>query len=58
MVHKPNTAESEPDALKWEWRPENLDQTVVQGKGLFRANTLLDYKVFDDVTDYLWYMTR
>lgn len=58
MVNKPNTAENEPSALKWVWRPENLDDTVIQGKGPVNAKRLLDQKVANDVSDYLWYMTR
>ncbi|CAK9171385.1 unnamed protein product [Ilex paraguariensis] len=57
MVKKPNEAENEPIALKWVWRPENIDDTVLQGKGLVSASHLVDQKVANDVTDYLWYMT-
>lgn len=58
MVNKPNRAEDEPSALKWMWRPEDIDHTVIQGKGLVNAKSLLDAKAFDDVSDHLWYMTR
>lgn len=58
MVKKANDAEIEPISLKWRWRAEDLDKTVVHGKGQVSATQLLDQKVMNDVSDYLWYMTR
>lgn len=58
MVKKSNEAENEPNELKWVWRPENVDDTALHGKGRFSANRIVDQKVADDVSDYLWYMTR
>ncbi|KAG6588100.1 Beta-galactosidase 7, partial [Cucurbita argyrosperma subsp. sororia] len=58
MVKKENKAEEEPAALKWLWRPENLDATARLGKGQVSANMLLDQKAAaNDASDYLWYMT-
>ncbi|XP_059634689.1 beta-galactosidase 15-like [Cornus florida] len=57
MVKKSNEAESEPSSLKWVWRPENVDETVLHGKGDVAASQLIDQKVTNDVSDYLWYMT-
>ncbi|CAI9761110.1 unnamed protein product [Fraxinus pennsylvanica] len=58
MVKKPNEAEDEPASLKWSWRPEiNLEQTIVRGKGQISTNMIVDQKVANDVSDYLWYMT-
>ncbi|XVF88935.1 hypothetical protein PTKIN_Ptkin19aG0091000 [Pterospermum kingtungense] len=57
-VKKPNKAEDEPSSLKWLWRPENLEATVVQGKGDFSVNNIIDQKdMANDASDYLWYMT-
>lgn len=54
-----NKAEDEPESLGWLWRPENIDDTRLQGKGEFTANKLMDQKdVAADASDYLWYMTR
>ncbi|KAI3775622.1 hypothetical protein L1987_50203 [Smallanthus sonchifolius] len=47
-------AENEPEALKWVWRPENIDDTVVKGKGEKTVCKLIDQKVANDVSDYLW----
>lgn len=58
IVKKPNQAENEPSSLKWVWRPEVIDEPVVQGKGSFAASSLIDQKVINDASDYLWYMTR
>lgn len=58
MVKKANDAEIEPISLKWRWRAEDLDSTVVHGKGQISASKLLDQKVMNDASDYLWYMTR
>lgn len=58
MVKKSNEAENEPIALKWTWMPEVVDQTVLLGKGQVSANQLLDQKIANDVSDYMWYMTR
>ncbi|XP_052182584.1 beta-galactosidase-like [Diospyros lotus] len=57
MVKKKNAAESEPESLNWKWRPENTDETVVLGKGHLSLNQLMDQKMINDVSDYLWYMT-
>ncbi|XP_023529881.1 beta-galactosidase 15-like isoform X2 [Cucurbita pepo subsp. pepo] len=58
IVKKENKAEEEPAALKWLWRPENLDATARLGKGQISANMLLDQKAAaNDASDYLWYMT-
>ncbi|XP_022888073.1 beta-galactosidase 15-like [Olea europaea var. sylvestris] len=57
MVKKSNEAEDEPASLKWSWRPEiNLEQATVQGKGQVSTNMIVDQKVANDVSDYLWYM--
>ncbi|OMO67150.1 hypothetical protein CCACVL1_20761 [Corchorus capsularis] len=59
MVNKDNKAEDEPSSLKWVWRPENIDSTVVQGKGDFSVNGIVDQKAMaNDQSDYLWLMTR
>ncbi|XP_057767562.1 beta-galactosidase 15-like [Salvia miltiorrhiza] len=57
MVKKSDNGENEPISLEWRWRPEELDTTVVYGKGHVSATQLLDQKVMNDVSDYLWYMT-
>ncbi|XP_043690636.1 beta-galactosidase 15 [Telopea speciosissima] len=58
MVKKPNGAEDEPSSLSWEWRPEDVRDTTLQGKGTFAVNQLLEQKqATNDATDYLWYMT-
>lgn len=57
-VKRSNEAEDEPVSLSWTWRPEAIDDTVVHGKGHVSANRLLDQKVINDASDYLWYMTR
>ncbi|OMO91833.1 hypothetical protein COLO4_18061 [Corchorus olitorius] len=58
MVNKDNKAEDEPSSLKWVWRPENIDSTVVQGKGDFSVNSIVDQKAMaNDQSDYLWLMT-
>ncbi|GFY98543.1 beta-galactosidase 15 [Actinidia rufa] len=57
MVKKRNEAESEPSVLKWVWRPETTDDTIQLGKGSLTASQLVDQKVSNDVSDYLWYMT-
>ncbi|KAL0402362.1 UNVERIFIED_CONTAM: Beta-galactosidase 15 [Sesamum latifolium] len=57
MVKVSNKAENEPIALKWTWMPESLQETLVHGKGEASASHLLDQKVADDVSDYMWYMT-
>ncbi|KAK4430888.1 Beta-galactosidase 15 [Sesamum alatum] len=57
MVKVSNTAENEPIALKWTWMPETLHETLVLGKGEKSASHLLDQKVANDVSDYMWYMT-
>lgn len=58
MVKRENQAESEPVALRWTWRPETTNDTVQLGKGHVAASHLLDQKVINDISDYLWYMTR
>ncbi|KAJ0089920.1 hypothetical protein Patl1_13631 [Pistacia atlantica] len=45
IVKKPNQAENEPSSLKWVWRPEVIDEPVVQGKGSFAASSLIDLKM-------------
>ncbi|KAH6828560.1 beta-galactosidase 7 [Perilla frutescens var. hirtella] len=57
MVKKSNEAENEPIALKWTWKNENFDKTILHGKGQLSATRILDQKVMNDVSDYLWYMT-
>lgn len=58
MVKKANDAELELVSLHWAWMAENLDKTVVHGKGQVSAKQLLDQKFMNDSSDYLWYMTR
>ncbi|OVA11463.1 D-galactoside/L-rhamnose binding SUEL lectin domain [Macleaya cordata] len=58
MVTAANKAEEEPSELKWVWRPENVRETTVLGKGTVSANHLVEQKAAtNDVSDYLWYMT-
>ncbi|KAL0795997.1 hypothetical protein Bca101_067374 [Brassica carinata] len=58
MVKKPNEAEDEPINLKWSWRPENIDNFLLKGKGEATMRQLFDQKVVsNDQSDYLWYMT-
>ncbi|KAF2287092.1 hypothetical protein GH714_038117 [Hevea brasiliensis] len=58
MIKKKNQAEDEPSSLKWSWRPENTDRTVILGKGHIQTSQLLDQKAAaNDASDYLWYMT-
>ncbi|XP_042758061.1 beta-galactosidase 15 [Lactuca sativa] len=54
---KANQTEQEPVPLKWAWRHENIDDTVIKGKGDKSASKLMDQKAANDVSDYLWYMT-
>ena len=59
LVKKSNKAEDEPTSLKWVWRLENIESTVVQGKGDVSADKIIDQKdMANDASDYLWYMTR
>lgn len=58
MQKIPNKAEEEPVSLNWAWRPENLDEAVLLGKGHLSANQLIDQKAMNDASDYVWYMTR
>lgn len=58
MVKKPNDAENEPISLSWTWRPEVVEDTVVLGKGQKSSSQLIDQKAINDISDYLWYMTR
>lgn len=58
MVKKYSNSENEPISLNWKWRAEELDETVVNGKGQISASQLVDQKVMNDISDYLWYMTR
>ena len=44
--------------LQWSWRGEELFKTMQFGKGHVSTKHLLDQKVMNDVSDYLWYMTR
>ncbi|KAJ9548282.1 hypothetical protein OSB04_020825 [Centaurea solstitialis] len=53
-----NEAENEPAELKWAWRPEIIDDSVLRGDGRTSAKKLIDQKVAEDVSDYLWYMTN
>ncbi|KAI3772554.1 hypothetical protein L6452_03742 [Arctium lappa] len=53
-----NEAENEPAELKWVWRPEIIDDLVLRGDGRTSAKKLIDQKVAEDVSDYLWYMTN
>ena len=56
--HWPNEAEKQPESLKWVWRPENI-HNALKGKSHSSANKLIDQKeVTNDVSDYLWYITR
>ncbi|KAJ4917485.1 beta-galactosidase 15 [Raphanus sativus] len=58
MVKKPNEAEDEPPTLKWSWRPENMNDFLLKGKGESTTTQLFDQKVVsNDQSDYLWYMT-
>ncbi|CAN7105911.1 unnamed protein product [Brassica rapa subsp. narinosa] len=58
MVKKPNEAEEDPSTLKWSWRPENMDNFLLRGKGESTNTQLFDQKVVsNDQSDYLWYMT-
>uniref|UniRef100_M4DXF2 beta-galactosidase n=1 Tax=Brassica campestris TaxID=3711 RepID=M4DXF2_BRACM len=58
MVKKPNEAEDTPSTLKWSWRPENVDNFILKGKGESTQTQLFDQKVVtNDQSDYLWYMT-
>lgn len=58
MKKQCNEAESEPEALKWVWRPELIDDLALRGTGRVSAKKLIDQKVANDVSDYLWYMTK
>ncbi|KAL0724682.1 hypothetical protein Bca4012_039281 [Brassica carinata] len=54
MVKKPNEAEDSPSTLKWSWRPENLDNFLLKGKGESTQSQLFDQKtVTNDQSDYL-----
>uniref|UniRef100_M4CGN7 beta-galactosidase n=1 Tax=Brassica campestris TaxID=3711 RepID=M4CGN7_BRACM len=58
MVKKPNEAEDTPSTLKWSWRPENMDNFLLKGKGESTQTQLFDQKVVtNEQSDYLWYMT-
>ncbi|KAF8098599.1 hypothetical protein N665_0263s0028 [Sinapis alba] len=58
MVKKPNKAEDSPSTLKWSWRPENMDNFLLKGKGESTKRQLFDQKVVsNDRSDYLCYMT-
>ena len=58
MVKKSNEAEEDPSTLKWSWRPENMDNFLLRGKGESTNTQLFDQKVVsNDQSDYLWYMT-
>lgn len=60
MGYKPNDAQEQPKSLKWQWRPEDIDNGLFGlSKSSLSANTLLDQKqVTADVSDYLWYTTK
>ncbi|VFQ63388.1 unnamed protein product [Cuscuta campestris] len=54
----PNAAaeeEKRSSPLKWSWRPEKTDDSLI-GKGDFSTNQILDQKIANDATDYMWYM--
>ncbi|KAJ3680253.1 hypothetical protein LUZ60_016531 [Juncus effusus] len=58
MVKKQNTAEDEPSALQWSWRPEPVKNQVANKKFSFQSNQLLEQITTSlDESDYLWYMT-
>ncbi|CAF1929069.1 BnaCnng48970D [Brassica napus] len=58
MVKKPNEAEDKPINLKWSWRPENIDNFLLKGRGESTMRQLFDQKIVsNDQSDYLWYMT-
>lgn len=57
MEKRINNAEKEPVELKWVWRPEIINDSMLND-GLISAKNLIDQKVTDDVSDYLWYTTR
>ncbi|KAF8054086.1 hypothetical protein N665_1351s0002 [Sinapis alba] len=54
MVKKPNEAEDSPSTLKWSWRPENMDNFLLKGKGESTKRQLFDQKV---VSNDQWYIT-
>ncbi|CAH9077021.1 unnamed protein product [Cuscuta europaea] len=58
MVKVPqNTvAEESSSSMKWSWRPEKIDDALL-GKGDFSFNQILDQKIDNDASDYMWYMT-
>ncbi|KAF8098600.1 hypothetical protein N665_0263s0029 [Sinapis alba] len=45
MVKKPNEAEDSLSTLKWSWRPENMDNFLLKGKGESTKRQLFDQKV-------------
>uniref|UniRef100_A0A6N2MA49 Beta-galactosidase n=1 Tax=Salix viminalis TaxID=40686 RepID=A0A6N2MA49_SALVM len=58
MVKKANVAEEEPYSLKWSWRPEMNEKTILLGKGDVTTDQILDQKeAANDLSDYLFYMT-
>ncbi|KAJ6713278.1 BETA-GALACTOSIDASE 7 [Salix purpurea] len=58
MVKKANVAEEEPNSLKWSWRPEMNEKTILLGKGDVTTDQILDQKeAANDLSDYLFYMT-
>ncbi|CAH9137509.1 unnamed protein product [Cuscuta epithymum] len=57
MIKVPqNTVEEESSLMKWSWRPEKIDDALL-GKGDFSFNQILDQKIDNDASDYMWYMT-
>ncbi|KAF9688767.1 hypothetical protein SADUNF_Sadunf01G0022400 [Salix dunnii] len=53
MVKKANVAEEEPGSLKWSWRPEMNDKTILLGKGDVTTDQILDQKeAANDLSDY------
>ncbi|KAJ6392875.1 hypothetical protein OIU77_022372 [Salix suchowensis] len=58
MVKKANAAEEEPNSLKWSWRPEMNEKTILLGKGDVTTDQILDQKeAANDLSDYLFYIT-
>ncbi|KAJ6341052.1 hypothetical protein OIU78_009264 [Salix suchowensis] len=58
MVKKANVAEEEPSSLKWSWRPEMNEKTILLGKGDVTTDQILDQKeAANDLSDYLFYIT-
>lgn len=58
MVKKNEGVEKTGNSLKWSWRPEMIYDSSVRGKGQVSANRIIDQKMINDRSDYLWYMNR